>query len=87
MCRATRNDETVVLTAREAEILRYLHRNRNRAVSRGDLLEDVWEAPRDLQTRTVDMTIAKLRQKIERNPTEPNIVLTVKGVGYAMGEL
>jgi len=87
MCRATRGEETVHLTAREAEILRFLHRNRSRAVSRGDLLEEVWQAPRDLQTRTVDMTIAKLRQKIERNPTEPQIVLTVKGVGYAMGEV
>jgi two-component system, OmpR family, alkaline phosphatase synthesis response regulator PhoP len=86
MCRATREDRMQSLTAREAEILRYLHRNRTRAVSRGDLLEDVWEAPRDLQTRTVDMTIAKLRQKIERNPSQPRIVLTVKGVGYALGE-
>jgi DNA-binding response OmpR family regulator len=86
MCKATREGATLTLTAREAEILRYLHSNRTRAVSRGDLLEDVWEAPRDLQTRTVDMTIAKLRQKIERNPAQPKIVLTVKGVGYALGE-
>lgn len=86
MCRATRGGSTQTLTAREAEILRYLHLNRTRAVSRGDLLEDVWEAPRSLQTRTVDMTIAKLRQKVERNPSQPKIVLTVKGVGYALGE-
>ncbi len=46
----------------------------------------VWDSPGDLQTRTVDMTIANLRQKIESNPSEPRIVVTVKGVGYAWGE-
>jgi DNA-binding response OmpR family regulator len=45
----------------------------------------VWGTPGDLQTRTVDMTIANLRQKIERDPKQPRIVVTVKGVGYAFG--
>jgi DNA-binding response OmpR family regulator len=85
MCRATRGVESFPLTAREAEILRWLHQHRGKAVSRGDLLENVWDAPKDLQTRTVDMTIANLRQKIERDPTKPCIVVTVKGVGYAWG--
>ena len=39
-----------------------------------------------LETRTVDMTVANLRQKIEREPAEPRIVVTVKGVGYAWGD-
>ena len=85
MCRAHRDEQVVSLTAREAEILRCLHRHRGRALSRGELLEQVWLAPADLQTRTVDMTIANLRAKIERDPTHPRIVLTVKGVGYAFG--
>jgi two-component system response regulator RegX3 len=75
----------VSLTAREARILEHLHRHRSRAVSRAELLESVWETRGDLQTRTVDMTVANLRQKIERDPARPRIVVTVKGVGYAWG--
>jgi DNA-binding response OmpR family regulator len=85
-CRAERDGATFTLTARETDILRLLHMHRTRAVTRAELLEKVWETPGDLQTRTVDMTIANLRQKIERSPAEPKIVLTVKGVGYAWGE-
>jgi DNA-binding response OmpR family regulator len=82
---ATRGGDPVHLTAREVGILRWLHRHRNRAVPRSELLERVWGTAGDLQTRTVDMTIAKLRQKIERDPTEPCIVVTVTGTGYAWG--
>ncbi len=78
--------ERITLTAREAGILRWLYRHRSRAVGRSELLETVWEARGDLQTRTVDMTIANLRQKIERDPSQPRIVVTVKGVGYAWGD-
>ncbi len=74
------------LTAREVGILRWLYRHRSRAVPRSELLEHVWGTSGDLQTRTVDMTIAKLRQKIERDPTEPRIVVTVTGTGYAWGD-
>jgi DNA-binding response OmpR family regulator len=84
--RAERNGESTHLTAREVGILRWLHRHRNRAVSRAELLERVWGTSGDLQTRTVDMTIAKLRQKIERDPTDPKIVATVTGAGYAWGD-
>ena len=73
------------LTPREVGILRWLHRHRGRAVSRAELLENVWGASADLQTRTVDMTIAKLRQKIEPDPASPKIVVTVLGAGYAWG--
>ena len=84
--RASRGDETVHLTAREVGILRWLHRQSSRAVSRAELLERVWGTSGDLQTRTVDMTIAKLRQKIERDPADPRIVVTVTGAGYAWGD-
>jgi DNA-binding response OmpR family regulator len=83
---ASRGDETTHLTAREVGILRWLHRQSSRAVPRSELLERVWGTSGDLQTRTVDMTIAKLRQKIERDPTNPKIVVTVTGAGYAWGE-
>ena len=84
-CQATRDGGSISLTSREVGILRWLHRHRERAVSRGELLESVWGASDDLETRTVDMTIANLRQKIEREPAEPRIIVTVKGVGYAWG--
>ena len=73
----------MTLTAREVGILRWLHRHRNRSVTRAELLEQVWGTLGTLQTRTVDMTIAKLRQKIERDPSKPGIIMTVTGVGYA----
>jgi DNA-binding response OmpR family regulator len=63
-----------------------LGRHRARAVSRAELLERVWGSSGELQTRTVDMTIANLRQKLERDPSEPCILLTVTGAGYAWGE-
>lgn len=84
-CIAQRGEEELSLTAREADILRLLHTQKARAVSRSELLEKVWHSPGDLATRTVDMTIANLRQKIESNPREPRIIVTVKGVGYAWG--
>ena len=84
-CTATREGQTVPLTAREVRILRLLYQNRVRAMTRGELLEKAWGASSNLQTRTVDMTIANLRQKIERDPGVPQIVSTVKGVGYAWG--
>lgn len=82
---ASRDDAEVALTPREAGILRWLYRHRARAVSRAELLERVWGAAGDIQTRTVDMTIVKLRQKIERDPAAPAIVETVTGVGYRWG--
>ena len=84
-CEARRGKKPIPLTPREAGILRWLHRHRARAVSRAELLEQVWGAPGDLETRTVDMAVANLRQKIERDPGNPRILLSVKGVGYAWG--
>lgn len=85
-CIAQRHGDAIPLTPREVGILRWLHRHRARAVSRNELLQTIWGASEDLETRTVDMTVANLRQKIEREPAEPRIVVTVKGVGYAWGE-
>lgn len=89
-CEAQRDGCAIALTPREVGILRWLHRHRTRAVSRAELLQSVWGAPAEasdeLQTRTVDMTIANLRQKIEREASAPRIVVTVKGVGYAWGQ-
>jgi two-component system response regulator RegX3 len=84
-CTAHRGKKEIALTAREVGILRWLHRHKARAVSRSELLEHVWGAKPDMETRTVDMSIVHLRQKIERDPSQPKIVLSVKGVGYAWG--
>ena len=83
-CVARRGDQEVALTAREVGILRWLHRHRSRSVPRSELLEQVWGTVGTLQTRTVDMTIAKLRQKIERDPSHPDWIVTVWGVGYKL---
>jgi DNA-binding response OmpR family regulator len=80
-----RGPNEFVLTAREAAILRWLYRHRTRAVSRAELLERVWGVRADMETRTVDVTVANLRQKIESDPARPAIVVSVKGVGYAWG--
>ncbi len=85
-CVARRGDREIALTAREVGILRWLHRHRSRSVPRSELLEQVWGTVGTLQTRTVDMTIAKLRQKIERDPSQPQIIVTVTGVGYGWGD-
>ena len=85
-CRVVRAGESdVPMTPREVGVVRWLHRHRNRAVSRSELLEQVWGVRGDLQTRTVDMTVAKLRQKIEPDPAEPTVIRTVTGVGYIWG--
>jgi DNA-binding response OmpR family regulator len=84
-CVVRRGDVETPLTAREVGVVRWLHRHRNRAVSRGELLEHVWGVRGDLQTRTVDMTVAKLRQKIEPDPGSPSVIRTVTGVGYIWG--
>ncbi len=85
-CLARRGGEEIALTAREVGILRWLYRHRSRSVSRAELLEQVWGTVGTLQTRTVDMTIAKLRQKIERDPSQPSIIKTVTGVGYGWAD-
>ena len=71
------------LSEKEADLLRYLAANPERAISREELLERVWQLdPRGLSTRTIDMHITRLREKLRDNPDDPQVVLTVRGVGY-----
>ena len=73
------------LTEREIELLRYLASNSSRAVSRDEILARVWRLdPRGLDTRTVDMHIARLREKLHDDPQDPRVILTVRGKGYAL---
>jgi DNA-binding response OmpR family regulator len=64
--------------------MRYLWKKRNATLSRDDLLNEVWGYEESPTTRTVDNFILKLRQKIEKDPNNPKIILTVHGVGYKL---
>lgn len=78
--------EPVVFTRREVEMLQYLLLHSDRPVSREELLEEVWGYDRGawLETRTVDIHIAKLRRKIEPDPKQPDLLVTVRGEGYQL---
>jgi two-component system, OmpR family, response regulator RegX3 len=78
--------EDIAFTRREIEVLSYLAQHADRAVSREELLAKVWGYGRDLgiETRTVDIHIAKLRQKIELDNKNPQVLLTVRGAGYRL---
>jgi two-component system alkaline phosphatase synthesis response regulator PhoP len=78
----TRHGEPVPLSAREFELLRYLLEHRGALISREQLLQDVWGYQPALSTRTVDVHMAWLRQKLEDNPKNPRHLLTVRGLGY-----
>ena len=79
----TRNE----LSEKEVELLGYLARNRGRAISRDEILQRVWRIePRGMDTRTIDMHIARLREKLRDDPAEPGIILTVRGKGYMFRE-
>jgi DNA-binding response OmpR family regulator len=71
------------LSEREVELLRYLAANSGRAISRDEILLRVWRLnPKHLETRTIDMHIANLRDKLRDDPSEPKVLLTVRGKGY-----
>jgi len=73
-------------TRREIEILQYLYAHSDRPVGRDELLNKVWGYSKnmDIETRTVDIHIAKLRRKIESDPGRPNHLITVRGAGYRL---
>jgi DNA-binding response OmpR family regulator len=78
-----RGERSVALTPREVGIVRWLYQHRDRVVTRAELLEQVFGQRGDLQTRAVDMAIAVLRKKLERDPGKPTLIVSVKGAGYA----
>ncbi|MGI9316850.1 MAG: response regulator transcription factor [bacterium] len=75
-----------VFTRREMEVLQYLSHQSNRPVSREELLARVWGYSNhmNIETRTVDIHIAKLRSKIETDPSNPESIVTVRGAGYRL---
>lgn len=78
--------QTIAFTKREMEILQYLHKHNDRPVPREELLHKVWGYEQDLniETRTVDIHIAKLRRKLETDPKQPAFLITVRGGGYKL---
>jgi two-component system response regulator RegX3 len=81
-----RGTQEVPFTRREVDILHYLAAQAGRAVPREELLAKVWGYSRGcgIETRTVDIHIAKLRRKIEPDPAAPRVLVTVRGVGYRL---
>jgi two-component system alkaline phosphatase synthesis response regulator PhoP len=80
--RVTRADQVVNLTAREFYLLRYFAEHRGTTLTRDELLREVWGHRTGTFTRTVDMHVASLRQKLEISPKNPEMIITVQGIGY-----
>ena len=76
------SDGVTHLTLMEMKLLRFLIENEGKAVSRKTILEDVWKLQEDTDTRAIDNFIVRLRKYLEDDPANPQIVRTVRGVGY-----
>lgn len=79
---ARRGGEQVVLTSHEFKLMRFFTENAERVLTRDRLLNEVWGYNAYPTTRTVDNQILKLRQKLEKDPTNPKHLLTIYGAGY-----
>jgi DNA-binding response OmpR family regulator len=75
-------DSVVHLTLMEVKLLRYLIDREGRAVSRREILEEVWGLHEETDTRAIDNFIVRLRKYLEDDPADPKIVQTVRGIGY-----
>jgi two-component system alkaline phosphatase synthesis response regulator PhoP len=74
--------QRVNLAAKELQLLRYLIDNRERVVPREEILQKVWEYNSEVSSRTIDVHVAWLRQKLEENPQMPRHIQTIRGKGY-----
>lgn len=81
-----RNEQVIDLTVREYELLEYLASQKNQIFSREQLLEHVWGFEYFGDVRTVDVTIRRLREKIEADPSKPVFIITKRGIGYYFKE-
>jgi two-component system, OmpR family, alkaline phosphatase synthesis response regulator PhoP len=78
----TRDGKPMYLSGREFQLLRYFIERKGQTVSRAELLRAVWGYDSDAYTRTVDVHVHSLRQKLEEEPHRPDLIITVAGVGY-----
>lgn len=79
---AYKRGQRINITAKELELLKYLVDNRDRVVTREEILRNVWRYTADISSRTVDVHVAWLRQKLERNTHKPQFIQTVRSKGY-----
>lgn len=77
-----RAGQRIGLASKELQLLRYLVDNRERVVPREEILQRVWEYRSDVNSRTIDVHVAWLRQKLEQDPTLPKHIQTIRGKGY-----
>ena len=80
----TKNNEDIRLTEKETDILQFLYQNSDKVVQRDTLLHEVWGYNNKVTTHTLETHIYRLRQKIERNPSVAELLLT-EGGGYRLG--
>lgn len=77
-----KNGQLIDLTIREFDLIKFLASQPNKVFSRQSLLESVWDYEYYGDVRTVDVTVRRLREKVEDDPSEPKIIMTKRGVGY-----
>ena len=77
--------EAVAMPPREFELLELFMRNPGRALARGEIIDRVWGADYVGDTKTLDVHVKRIRAKIEVEPGEPKLLITVRGVGYKTG--
>ena len=80
--KAEKGGVTIELTPREFAMMQLFVRNRGKVISRNTFLDKIWGYDKFPTTRTVDIHIARLRQKLEQNPDSPEFIITVHGLGY-----
>jgi two-component system, OmpR family, alkaline phosphatase synthesis response regulator PhoP len=78
----TRDGATIHLSTREYQLLRHFIEHAGMTISRGELLQSIWGYSQKALTRTVDVHVSSLREKLEQNPKFPELIVTVLGVGY-----
>jgi phosphate regulon transcriptional regulator PhoB len=83
---ATKHERVIALSAMEFRLLEFFLRHRGRVYTRTQLLDQVWGHDRFVEPRTVDVHVRRLREKIEDDPRQPALILTVRGLGYKFRE-
>lgn len=82
----TKEGRPIELSQREFQLLRYLIEHAGMSLSRDQILRDVWGYETNTFTRTVDVHVSSLRQKLEEDPKKPDLIVTVPGLGYKLQE-
>ena len=80
--RLLKSGQPVNMAGKEMQLLQYLIHHRGRVVPRAEILQNVWEYASDVSSRTIDVHVAWLRQKLEMNPQQPQHIHTIRGKGY-----